>query len=511
MTQDAPISTPIAENTLLDGVFSNSLCGAFLLDAGPDGTIRFSRVNTLFAELVGMAGEEIIGLGPVDLVAPHEIPVVRGNLRRCIERMTPQTYDEVVTLPHGRIWWRIHLAPVGVALDGTVHLLGTVLDLTDVKRIEHALLQSERKNEALISAIPDTVLRISRSGILLDIEEGKDTVLKLAPIHLMGRPVKEALPASVAEMAMTEIAAALSTGMTRIFEFKWDIGDEARDLEARIVMMTADEVLVFLRDITERKRFELQVLLAKEQAEAASKAKSEFLANMSHELRTPLNAIIGFSEMIKNETIGAIGHPRYREYATDIYESGAHLLETINDILDLSRIEAGKFHLTEQLVDMHRTIESCLRLILPRAERGALQIERQFYANLPYVRVDERAFKHVLFNLLSNAVKFTRPEGTVTIITRQAKNGAVEVAVRDTGIGIAPENIAKALAPFGQVDGALSRQFEGTGLGLPLVNSLVDLHGGTFVLESALGKGTTATVRLPISRIAEIARPAAVG
>ncbi|KZD10292.1 ATP-binding protein [Oceanibaculum pacificum] len=495
----------------MDGVFASGLCGVFLLEAQPGGALAYRRVNKHFAEMVGLPADEVLGRSPVDLVAAHEAPFVRAQLRRCLERHAPHQYEEVVTLPRGRLWWRIHLSPVAGAPGQTVQLLGMVTDLTDSKRVEQALQQSERKNQALLEAMPDMVLRISRTGVLLDIEEGKDPVLSLAPIRMMGRPVTETLPAAIAGPAMTEIAAALATGSTRLFEFKWDVGGEVRDLEARIVMLTAEEVLAFLRDITERKRFELQVLLAKEQAEAASRAKSEFLANMSHELRTPLNAIIGFSEMIKNETIGEIGHPKYREYATDIYESGAHLLETINDILDLSRIEAGKFSLTEQLVDLNRTFENCLRLILPRIDRGRLQLVRALQTDLPYVRADERAIKHVLFNLLSNAVKFTAPGGSITVSTLQAPDGAVEIAVQDTGIGIAKENIAKAMAPFGQVDATLSRQFEGTGLGLPLVNSLVDLHGGSFILESEPGVGTTAIVRLPTSRLAALSRPAGPG
>jgi PAS domain S-box-containing protein len=239
--------------------------------------------------------------------------------------------------------------------------------------------------------------------------------------------------------------------------------------------------------------------VARDEAEHANHAKSAFLATMSHELRTPLNAVIGFSEVLESETFGPIGQPRYREYAADIHASGQLLLELINDILDLSKAEAGKLELQPEILRLGDVVEACLRLVKQRAHDGGLKVETEVSAELPHLNADRRKLKQILLNLLSNAVKFTPEGGVITVLGRRADDGGVEIVVADTGIGIAADDLAKAFETFGQVDSRLSRKYEGTGLGLPLVKALVELHGGTLDLESRLNIGTTATIRLPPS------------
>ncbi|MCH8036070.1 MAG: PAS-domain containing protein [Proteobacteria bacterium] len=244
-----------------------------------------------------------------------------------------------------------------------------------------------------------------------------------------------------------------------------------------------------------------ELSIAKQHLGAANRAKSEFLATMSHELRTPLNAIIGFSEIIGTETFGPIGNVKYRDYARDIHESGQHLLDLINDILDISKVESGMEELYEENVDISVVADSVLRLVRQRAQKHGVKLELELSDESPALRVDVRKLKQILVNLLSNAIKFTKAGGTVTLKGWGRIESGYVFQVIDTGIGIAPEDIPKALSQFGQVDNALNRQHEGTGLGLPLTKSLVELHGGSMDLQSDVGVGTTVTVRFPADRI----------
>ena len=240
---------------------------------------------------------------------------------------------------------------------------------------------------------------------------------------------------------------------------------------------------------------------ARDDAEHANRAKSEFIANISHELRTPLNAIIGFSEIIKSETFGPVGSPHYQEYATDILDSGNHLLALVNDILDLSKIESGKDTLKEEYVDVREILMSIAMLVRDRALKGNVKLEFEVEDNAPALHADERKLKQIMSNLLTNAIKFTQPGGLVTTRVWSKPESGYVIQITDTGIGIAAEDIPKALAQFGQVDSALDRNYDGTGLGLPLTKALVELHGGSLDLKSEVGVGTTVTVRFPATRI----------
>jgi signal transduction histidine kinase len=242
-----------------------------------------------------------------------------------------------------------------------------------------------------------------------------------------------------------------------------------------------------------------ELLRANADAAAASRAKSEFLANMSHELRTPLNAIIGFAEVIERETFGPAA-PRYREYASDIHGSGQHLLQVINDILDLAKVEAGQMRLHEARLDPALVMQGCVRLIKPRAAKQNVRLYTAFDPNLPVLLADEARLRQIGLNLLSNAVKFTKPGGRVTVSTGVSPENGITLAVSDTGIGMTAEEISIALEPFQQVTSSLSRTNEGTGLGLPLTKTLVEMHGGRLDIASVPGRGTTVTVTFPPSR-----------
>ena len=255
-------------------------------------------------------------------------------------------------------------------------------------------------------------------------------------------------------------------------------------------------VIGAVHDLTDLKRAERALRNAKEAADQANRTKSEFLANVSHELRTPLNAILGFSEVMLQEVFGPIGSERYREYAADIQQSGTHLLSVINDLLDYSKLEAGRLELHIETVAIADVIEKGLRLVREQAEAKAIVLVSRPPRFTVEIAADERKVLQIVLNLLSNAVKFT-PKGGVVTVALEETTEFVEIAVTDTGIGMSEADIALALAPFGQVDSSLNRQQTGTGLGLPLSRSLAELHGGTLKIESAPGAGTTVRLRLP--------------
>jgi len=253
-------------------------------------------------------------------------------------------------------------------------------------------------------------------------------------------------------------------------------------------------------ELSRSKEISADLRVMKNAAEQANQAKSEFLATMSHELRTPLNAITGFSEIIKSELLGSVGERRYVEYSNDINESGTRLLAIINDVLDMSKIEAGEMTPIDEPFDFAKTIEAPVRLMANCAARGNVDLTTETPIGMPWLVGDERMIKQILINLLSNAVKFTPEDGKV-VLSAAVDDEGIMVSVSDTGIGIPSDKMNTVLQPFGQADSSLARKYEGTGLGLPLVTAMTELHGGSVSINSVVARGTTVNVRFPRDRI----------
>jgi signal transduction histidine kinase len=325
------------------------------------------------------------------------------------------------------------------------------------------------------------------TGVVFLLMAALGILLSLLAANALSRPIR-GLARFAGRIADGDYGAAVP------FRRSDEIGELALSVE--------DMARTLARHIDELEKRQRELTKAKEDAEFANREKSHFLANMSHELRTPLNAVIGFAEMLERKTFGPLGDARYEDYAKRIGESGGHLLQLINDVLDVAKIEAGGFVLDEEEVDLAETVDSCVRMVRDRAERGGVRVETAAaaLASLPLLLGDQRMVKQIVLNLLSNAVKFTPAGGRVAVAGGFGADGGIVLEVADTGIGIAPEDIPRVTKPFVQLENPLSRKYQGSGLGLALAKSLTEFHGGALAIASEVGRGTTVAVRFPVGR-----------
>ena len=470
-----------------------------VLDANP-AAVRIYRAPDKNA-LIRQSADYLEHLGNVFDAGPwgrRFAELAEGATTSSIEKWV-RTYDgepfltqSTATIdPDGRGSW----ARVLVALE----------DITERRRTGKALRNSEARLKAFLDNSPNEMLMKDTRGRFIMVNRTFEKLHGVSREEIKGKTAYDIFPKAFADQFTEMEQRVLETGESIEREEDFPLADGLRSyLVTKFPIADEDGNPIGIgsieTDITARKRAEEELRLAKEQADLANRTKSDFLANMSHELRTPLNAIIGFSEMIRGGMLGPVGDKRYLEYADHIHESGEHLLELINDILDLSKIEAGKIDFHEEAVDVVHVVRSTLVVMKERAETAGLTIQCDVPADLPQLRADERKIKQILLNLLSNAVKFTPRGGTVTLeVTADSRHGFV-IGVIDTGIGIAPENMSKVMTPFGQAESHLGREYQGTGLGLPVTKALAELHGGTFEIESRPGEGTTARVRIPPER-----------
>ncbi|MBP2301993.1 ATP-binding protein [Azospirillum picis] len=425
--------------------------------------------------------------------------------------------DDVLAGWYSDRWKRVlETAAVSLALG-----LLAVLALRQLGRLEaatRALRESERRSQALFDSSFQVMGLLSPDGRILALNQSACALAGLPAEALVGLrawKVHGWVRSDELAAAFRDSIAKAASG--RIVRYETDLLDEAgmRVMDVSIKPVADDAGAVALlvveaRDITERVEAAARLAAAKEQAEAANRSKSAFLATMSHELRTPLNAIIGFSEIMLHELFGPLGSPRYHDYARHVQSSGRHLLDLINDVLDMSKLEAGRYALDESWLAPVEVIESCRSLSAVPAEAGGVVLAVDCPVDLPRLRADERALRQVLLNLLSNAVKFTPRGGSVTVTAAVEAGGGLAVTVRDTGIGIPADALARILEPFQQADSSIPRRFGGTGLGLSICRDLMALHDGSLSIDSEPGKGTAVTVRFPAERVADAVAGAAL-
>ena len=358
----------------------------------------------------------------------------------------------------------------------------------------------------------DLITRHAPDGRIRFASPASRNLLGLAPDSLVGRAPSTLVHPDDLKIIQTAFVEASYFGRAAAAEVRVKRADlgfvwtEMRCRPAAPADGRASDIVAVTRDISERKAHERALIDARDMAEQASRAKSHFLANMSHELRTPLNAIIGFSEVMAHEMFGPLGAPRYHEYARLIHESGGHLLELINGILDMSKIEAGKFELSEEIFDLEEVTTQAVRFVKMQADRKGVVLRMTVAPAAKRVFADRRAIKQMLVNLVSNGVKFT-PRGGEVSVSCVRVDSRIEMAIADTGVGIAADDLERLGRPFEQVDGAHVRSQEGTGLGLALVKALAMMHGGEAVITSTLGVGTTVRLVLPHAAVCASGEP----
>ena len=492
----------------LQVILDNMSQGLLVLDAD----LRVAAYNPVFRALLDLPEPLLRARPPLSEIIRHQ--ALRGDYG-------PGDVDEQIARRVGlferRIPFRREIERPGrQALElrcNTTPDGGLVLTFTDVseRRLREketaataAALKTILDNMAQGLMLLDRDLRIvSHNAVLLRIMDLPEALLAAKP--LLGDVVRFTVArgdygAIDVEQRVAERLALYRSALPFRQEIERPGG---RVVELRANATPDGGAVATFTDVTELRLAEQRALAARDAAQAASRAKSDFLANMSHELRTPLNAIIGYSEAITARIFGPIA-PRYAEYARDIHASGQHLLQIIGDLLDLAKIEAGRMELAEESLDLRALAENALHMMRERAQRAGLALTLECPARDTALRGDARAIRQILLNLVSNAIKFTAAGGKVSAAIAEVPAGRLALVVADTGIGMAAHEIPKALEPFGQISGTLSRRHQGTGLGLPLVKSFAELHQAEMAIESAPGKGTRVSIVFPAER-----RPAA--
>jgi signal transduction histidine kinase len=458
---------------------------------------RLVAANTPMREMLGLDLDTFIGTDIGAVLADRAKDIATAGLS------TVYRFD----LSAQSHWFRLDLKSVGPAFVGILADLGSEYG----QREEARVYQQTRDRLLLDGKIgtwhydPDAELYYFSSELNLG-HPGAGSPVPVALLQLLQHPDDQEKDGEIRARIVREGGSANAEMRYRQADGSWThlnvhyrAGRQRPSGRYEMFGISQDITAVALaRD--EANQLSNRLSAALREADYANRTKTEFLANMSHELRTPLNAILGFSEMIEQQMFGPI-QDRYAGYAHDIFRSGRHLLELVNEVLDLAKLEAGKLELREAELSVPDLVDDCLALVRGPADVGQVRLSRHIAPEAARLRGDARAVKQVLLNFLSNAVKFTPEGGTVGVTAHLDGNGGFCLSVRDSGIGMSKADIAVAMAPFGQIDSRIARKHKGTGLGLPICKSLMELHGGDIAIDSEPGLGTTMTARFPRDRV----------
>ena len=488
-----------------------------IFESDIDGKILF--LNAQWPKITGFEAEQSLGLELFKVLHPQDQHEVRDEFRSLVYGKI-KSFRKFTRLRTSDGTFRAAELSVSIINqddERSKRLVGTFTDVEERRRAERALSEAERKYRNIVQNAAGGIFQMTPEGLYLSANPAMADILGYESPEQVLREIKNAhqdvytdgntRQSFIRELEKSEIATNHEVQVMRRDGSEIWVNENihtVRDETGAILYFEGS-----IEDISARKMNALALQKAKVHSDLANRAKSEFLANMSHELRTPLNSIIGFSEMIKGEVLGKLEQSAYLEYAKDINDSGKSLLNVINEILDISKIEAGERHLNESQIRVETIAGACIDLLSGKIEAANITVTNNL-AGMPEVIGEDLSIKQVLMNLLSNAVKFTPHGGRVSLSYELDRDGALHVSITDTGIGLDEDEIRKALSPFGQLDNELDREGSGTGLGLTLVDALLKLHGAELKMVSQKGIGTTATAIFPKDRVVIKKSPARI-
>ncbi len=488
-------------------LFDQTPVARFLVGKSSQGFFVISA-NDIALKFFDHPREEVINRLIDELFIPENSKRMTESLKVCMDKQSPVTVPSLKNVPGHFTVPGFWIYPI-FDDEGVVKILDVVAQpsITDSSIVERERDDALLLLTSIFDASEVGILVFDRNRRIVKTNDSFERIFGWSRKDSLGKDFVDFLTDDAHKEALENFENYIKSGQRHSGEVKIHCkdGSIANTIYTTVTMELSHNrnfQVTTLVDITQRKQMEYSLKFAKEQADAANHAKSLFLANMSHELRTPLNAIIGFSEMIMNETFGPVGNDKYIEYLNDVHLSAKHLLEIINEVLDMSKIEAGRVELAEQDIDVKKLIETVMRMVISRVSDSNIQIHFNHPDEVSKLRADPRLVRQILINILTNAVKYTSKGGEIFIRLRTNTDDELVIEIEDRGIGIPSDKISDVMEPFGQIhEPTKSSVYQGTGLGLPLAKAMVELHDGKFKLHSVEGEGTKVTICFPDYRV----------